>query len=162
MSFADSGATLFDFDKSVVLVGEEVSAAARVVLAAVVAGWQRLGGDPMLVVLGDTAPFDLAGCNGLTSVPADAGDEKSLARWLVAELQRSRPWIDVVMALRAPDWATQVLADRLRRNGEPWPAWVVATEGESRLKVDQLLEGDFEKVLVEAHRRAQGQRSRIL
>lgn len=162
LSFADSGATLFDFDKSLVLVGEEVSAATRVVLAAVVAGWQRLGGDPMLVVLGDTAPFDLAGCNGLTSVPPEAGDEKSLARWLVAELQRSRPWIDVVMALRAPEWATPVLADRLRRNDGPWPAWVVATAGESRLKVDQLLGGDLEQALVEAHRRAQSQRPQIL
>jgi len=162
LSFADSGATLFDYDKSVVLVGEEVSAAARVALASVVAEWQRLGGDPLLVVIGDTTPFDLAGCKGVATVPADAGNEKSLARWLFAELQRSRPWIDIVMALRAPEWATQVLADRSRHQDGPWPAWVVATEGESRLKVDHLLDGDLVQLLIEAHRRAQSMRPQIL
>lgn len=66
------------------------------------------------------------------------------------------------MALRAPDWAGQVLADRSQHQDGPWPTWVVATEGQSRLKVDQLLDGDLEQVLFEAHRRAKGTRPQTL
>ena len=162
LSFMDSGATIFDYDKSVVLVGDDVSAAARGALASIVAEWQRVGGDPLLVVIGDTAPFDLAGCQGVVNVPADAGDDKSLARWLLATLRQSRPWIDVVMALRAPDWAKQVLADRSQHQDGPWPTWVAATESESPLKVDQLLDGDLAQRLIEAHQRAKSTRPQIL
>lgn len=162
LSFADSGATIFDYDKSVVLVGEDVSAAARGALASALAEWQRAGGDPLLLVVGDMAPFDLAGYQGVVNVPTDACDDQSLARWLSAALQRKRPWIDVVMALRAPDWAKQVLADRSQQQDGPWPAWVVATESESPLKVDQLLDGDLAQGLIEAHRRAQSTRPQIL
>ncbi len=162
LSFADCGATIFDYDKTVVLVGDDVSAAARGVLASVVAEWQRVGGDPLLVVFGDTEPFDLAGCKSVVSVPVNASDEKSLAHWLFAALQQKRSWIDVVMALRAPDWAKQVLAARSQHSNGPWPAWVVATESESPLKVDQLLDGDLAQGLIEAHRRAQSTRPQTL
>ena len=162
LSFEDSGATIFDYDKCVVMVGDDVSTAARGALASVVAEWQRAGGDPLLVVIGDTAPFDLAGCQGVVNVPADASDDKSLARWLLAALQQSRPWIDVVMALRAPDWAKQVLANRSQHQDGPWPTWVVATESESPLKVDQLLDGDPAQRLIEAHQRAKSTRPQIL
>ena len=162
LSFSDSGATLFDHDKSVVLVGQDVSAAARVALASVVAEWQRLGGNPLLVVIGDTAPFELAGCKDVATVPADVNDEKSMANWLFMELQRSRPWIDVVVALRAPDWARQVLADRSQHQDGPWPTWIVATEGDSGFKVDHFLDGDLEQVVIEAHRRAQSMRTQFL
>ncbi|MFO1264933.1 MAG: hypothetical protein U1E84_16655 [Rhodoferax sp.] len=162
LSFTDRGATIFDYDKSVVLIGEDVPAAARGALASVVAEWQQVGGDPLLVVIGDTAPFDLAGCQGMVTVPADASDEKSLARWLLAALRQSRPWIDVVMALRAPDWAKQVLAERSQHQHGPWPTWVAATESESPLKADQLLDGDLTQRLIEAHQRAKSTRPRIL
>lgn len=162
LSFTDSGATIFDYEKSVVLVGDDVSAAARGTLASVVAEWQRVGGDPLLVVIGDTAPFDFAGCQDVVNVPADASDDKSLARWLLATLRQSRPWIDVVMALRAPDWAKQVLADQSQHRDGPWPTWVAATESESPLKVDQLLDGDLAQRLIEAHQRAKSTRPQIL
>lgn len=152
LSFAESGATLFDHEKAVVLVGVEVSTGARVVLASVIAEWQRRGGDPMLVVLGDATPFDLAGCKHVLSVPCDAADEDSLARWLALELQRSRPWIDVVIALFAPEWATQTLAGRWQHFDDPWATWVVATKGVPHLTVDHWLEGDLEQVLREAQK----------
>lgn len=158
LSFADSGATLFGYDKAVVVVGAEVSAAAQASLGLALTEWQRSGGDPMLVVVGDAAPFDRAGFKGVLSVPADAGDDKSLAHWLHAELHRSRPWIDAVIALHAPRWAAQVLADRLHSHHEPWPAWVVATTGDPYLQADQWLEGDLEHALLRAHRRAQSTR----
>lgn len=66
------------------------------------------------------------------------------------------------MALRAPDWAKQVLEDRSQQQDGPWHAWVVATESESPLKVDQLLDGDLAQGLIEAHRRAQSTRPQIL
>ena len=162
LSFADSGATIFDYEKSVVLVGEDVSAAARGTLASVLAEWQRTGGAPLLLVVGETASFDLAGCHGVVNVPTDAYDEKSLARWLSAALQQKRPWIDVVMALQAPDWAKQVLADRSQHQYGPWPTWVAATESESPLKVDQLLDSDLAQRLIEAHQRAKSTRPQIL
>lgn len=161
LSFADSGATIFDHDKSVVLVGDDVSAAARGALASVVAEWQRAGGDPLLVVVGDATPFDFAGCQRVVNVPADTIDEESRARWLLSVVQQSRPWIDVVLALRAPDWAQQVLADRSQHQVGPWPTWVVATESESPLEVDQLLHGDLAQELIEAHRRARSTRSQF-
>lgn len=155
LSFADNGATLYDYEKAVVVVGaEEVSAAAQSALALVLTEWQRSGGDPVLVVVGDPAPFDRTGFKDVVSVPADAGDDKSLADWLDAELHRSRPWVDAVIALHAPGWASQVLARRQRRQYEPWPAWVVATKGEPDLKVDHWLEGDLEQALLDAHHRA--------
>lgn len=162
LSFADNGSTLFGYDKTVVVVGAEVSAAAQVALALTLTEWQRSGGDPLLVVIGDAAPFDRAGFEGVLSVPADAGDNESLAHWFYAELHRSRPWIDAVIALHAPEWATQVLADRLHRHDGPWPAWVVGTTGEPLLQVDQWLDGDLENTLLDAHRRAQGTRPQIL
>lgn len=161
LSFAEIGATLFDYDKSVLVVGEEVSTDARAALAVVVAEWQRAGADPVLVVLGDAAPFDLAGCKGAVLVPASAHDD-SRAGWLHAELQRLRPWIDVVIALHAPGWVTRALADRLARPDGPWAAWVVATKGEPHLKVDHWLDSDLERVLRDAHRRAQTMRPKIL
>ena len=116
----------------------------------------------MLVVVGNAAPFDRAGFKGVLSVPVDAGDDKSLARWFHAELHRSRPWIDAVISLHAPGWASQVLADTLHRPDGPWPAWVVATRGGPHLKVDHWLEGDLEPALLDARRRAHGMRPQIL
>jgi len=162
LSFADFGATLFDYDKSVVMVGEEVPTAARAALASVLVEWQRVGGDPLLLVVGDTAPFDLAGCQGLVSAPTDVNEENLLSNWLSAAMQQKRPWIDVIMALQAPGWAKQVLANRSQQQTGPWPTWVIATENESLLKVDQLLDGDLAQGLADAHRRAQSTRPQIL
>lgn len=162
LSFSDPGASIFGHEKSVVLVGAEVSPEARQTLAAVIVDWQRFGGDPLLVVIGDTAPFDLAGCKGVLSAPADSADDAATASWLFAELLRARPWLDVVIALRAPGWAQRALAERARHPDGPWPCYVVATEGQSRLSVDHLLEGDLTQALREAHQRAASTRSRVL
>ena len=161
LSFAEDGATLFDYEKSVVVVGTEVSAAARGALAIALVEWQRSGGTPLLVVIGDTAPFDRAGFEGVITVPADANDNNSMAEWFMSELRRARPWIDAVLALHVPRWVSQVLTGRLKRRDEPWPSWVVATTGEPSLKVDHWLEGDMARLLLEAHRRAEGMRRSV-
>jgi hypothetical protein len=154
LSFAATGATIFDHEKAVVVVGADVPGAARAELAMVLAEWQRADGDLLVVVLGDSEPFDLAGCQGVVSAPADVSDEASWARWLTSVVQQALPWIDVVMALQAPEWARQALANRLKRQQEPWAAWVVATESDSLLKADQLLEGDLAQGLKEARLRS--------
>jgi len=158
LSFADSGATLFSFDKTVVLIGSEVSTAARAVVSQVMREWERLGGDPIIVVLGDCGPFEKEGCKGVLAVDAGEGDDIALASWLYEELERSRPWIDAVIALHAPAWAAQGITNRTRYQNGPWPVWVVATPGASCLNVDHLLDGDLEELLVESQRRAKSTR----
>jgi hypothetical protein len=162
LSFSDNGATIFGHEKSVVLVGAEVSSEAREVLAAVIADWQRCGGEPLVVVIGDAARFDLAGCNDVVSVPADSVDEAALARWLRSELLRARPWLDVLIALRAPGWARRALAEQAQHATRPWPCYVVVTEGQSGLDAAHVLEGDLTRVLREAHERAASKRPRLL
>ncbi len=162
LSFSDHGASIFGHDKSVVLVGAEVSPEARQTVAAVIVDWQRFGGDPLLVVIGDTAPLDLAGCKDVLPAPADSADDAAMANWLYAELSRTRPWLDVVIALRAPGWAQTALARLARHPDGPWPCYVVATEGQSGLNVDHLLVGDLTQALREAHQRAVSTRPRIL
>lgn len=140
------------------MVGANVPVGARATLASIVTEWQELGGEPLLLVVGDTKPFDLAGCKRVLSAAAHGGDETSLGCWLAVELQQSQPWIDAVIALEAPEWATKVLADHLQDRERPWPAWVVATASESPLKVDQVLEGELDRVLSVAQRHAQERR----
>jgi hypothetical protein len=43
MAFGGKGTTLFDHDKTVILVGETVNAAARAALGEAVAEWQQSG-----------------------------------------------------------------------------------------------------------------------
>lgn len=162
LAFARPEATVFGYERAVVVVGVEVPGDVRAALAAAIGSWQGLSGTPVLVVFGETEPFDLAGFKDVMTAPKELGDEAALARWLEAELDRSQPWIDVAVALHAPAWVRQVLADRTGRPGRPWPAWVVATEGEPPLKADLLLDGNLEQILTEAHRRAQRARHAVL
>jgi hypothetical protein len=157
LSFAEKGATLFGSEKTVIFVGAEVSTAARSLLARMIAEWQQEGGDPLLVVMGQTMPFDAAGCQGILAVDAAVvalDDENALADWLVENLRQSRPWIDAVISLRAPAWAARVLAACVQDRRGLWSAWVVASEGESSLKADFVLAGALEQVLLAARRRA--------
>lgn len=160
LSFLETGATLFSQEQTVFVVGANIPVGARATLASIVAEWQELGGEPLLLVVGDTKPFDLAGCKRVLSAAAHGGDETALGRWFAVELQQSQPWIDAVIALEAPEWATKVLADQVQDRERPWPAWVVATAGESPLKIDQVLEGELDRVLSMAQLHAKKRRPR--
>jgi len=72
------------------------------------------------------------------------------------------PWIDVIIALDAPLWAAQVLADRVSSSKEPWSPWVVTSSCVEQLQADLVIEGNLAKSLVEAHLRAQMMRPQIL
>ena len=112
-----------------------------------------------MIVLGDKAPFELAACRDLLQPPERP---ESAERWLWQTLQRVRPWVDVIVALDAPPWATQVLADRTRNTEGLWSPWAVATADVKHLEVDRALDGDISRVLLEAHQRAQSARPQIL
>ncbi len=52
LAFASDGATLFDYDKTLIVVGEGVDSQAREALAASISEWEAKGGEPVLVVFG--------------------------------------------------------------------------------------------------------------
>ena len=164
LKFEGLGTTLFEYDKAVVVVGDDVDASARTILAASMAEWQQYDGDPVIVVTGESRPFDLAGCRYLFA-PAEqsnAGDQEALQAWFWQTLQRVRPWMDVIIALSAPPWATQVLADRSKHAEGLWAPWVIATSGVQHLHADVTISGDLSRVLDEAHERARSARPQIL
>ena len=161
--FPDSELALFSHEKAVVVVGADTPTDTRVALASALADWQRSGGDPLLVVAGDRSPFDAADFRGALTAPLGDGDEWSQREWLFTELRQSRPWIDVVIAIQAPVWATLALNDALKRDGygpRPWLPWIVSTADESVLAVDQVLAGNAAQTLIEADRRARAMRPR--
>lgn len=164
LKFGGPGTTLFDHDKAVVVVGHAVQGPARAALAVALAEWQQHGGEPALVVLGDARPFELAGCRGILR-PAepliDADNESAQAR-LRQTLQCVQPWIDAIVALDAPPWATQVLAEQARDVEGLWAPWIVATRGVEHLHIDVALEGDLTLVLREARERARATRPQVL
>jgi hypothetical protein len=57
--FAEKAASLFDYEKTVVVVGEETETSVREALAPAMAEWQNNGGDPLLIIMGDTKPFEM-------------------------------------------------------------------------------------------------------
>lgn len=161
--FPDSELALFSHEKAVVVIGADAPTATRVALARVMADWQRRGGDPLLVVVGDRTPFDAADFRGALSAPTGDADEWSLQNWFFTELRWSRPWIDVVVAVNAPEWATLALRAALQSDEfdpRPWLPWIVASEGESVLEVDQLLPKDAAQTIVEADQRARSMQPR--
>lgn len=164
LKFAGDGTSLFDYDKTVVVVGETVSIPARTALAVAMAEWQTHGGDPVFIVLGDIRPFESLGCRDLLQPALHPENGSSTpTSWLEAVLRQSRPWIDVIVALDAPGWATQALANCVRRQSDdPWTPWLVGSSRIGQLEVDHTLEGDLATVLGEAHRRAQMMRSRSI
>jgi hypothetical protein len=149
--FAALGATMFGYDKTVIIVGAGVDEDVRAALAASIAPWQRDGGDPLVIAEGDTAAFDAAGCRDIEIVPdtVRSGDANTQRQWFKDLLRRRRPWADVVLALHAPDW----LAEALRNSGKfnrVWPLWVVATADSGHLAADFTLDGDLAAILRKA------------
>lgn len=160
LRFGGQGASLFEYEKSVVVVGEEAAASVRAALASVMAEWQQHGGDPVLIVLGDVGPFEAVGCRDLLQPPVSPERDalNTTEAWLRTVLRQVLPWIDVIIALDAPAWATQVLADRVSRAERPWKPWVVMSAGGEHLAANLTIEGDAAQVLMQAHQRARAAR----
>ncbi len=108
----------------------------------------------MLLVDGDTEAFDSAGCRSVRAVPPGAPDDAARTHWLETTLQEDRPWIDAIVALDAPPWIAQLLADRPSQYGGPWPAWIAATPGLPHCKIDCVLDGDLAQLILAAQRHA--------
>ncbi|MCK6431755.1 MAG: hypothetical protein L6Q68_01805 [Aquabacterium sp.] len=158
LSFSESGATLFDHEKALVVVGAEVSHRARATLATVIAEWQHHGGRPRLLVLGDAAPFAAAGCTGFATdgelPPGQAERDAWMGDWL-----DGAGWRDVEILLHAPHWVTKLMAHHRALQGGPWPVWVVSTECATAAPADHGLPAEVGQALDEACRRARRMRS---
>lgn len=162
MQFDGQGPSLFEYDKTVVVMGEQLPGPARVALASAIAEWQCNGGDPLVVVLGDERPFMAADCTEIRQPQQDliSGGTAKLSTWLFALLEQRRNWIDVAIMLDAPEWSAQALADYFGRREGLWKPWVIATPGLERLEVDLVLDGDVGEIITQAHRRARAMRPR--
>jgi hypothetical protein len=162
LAFAGRGRTLFDYEKTVVVVGCEASESIRATLAVVIAEWQSQGGDPVLVVCGNTKAFSDAGCREVRVPPQDDADGRLQQIWLGDVMRSVRPWFDVVVAINAPAWAAAVLAHHAARQTGPWRPWIVATTDAERMSVGLTLEGNLDDLLSEASQRAKEKRPKLL
>jgi len=158
LRFAEEGATLFDFEKAVIVIGPAVAGPARSLIALTVAEWQAHGGNPAVIVCGAHVDFERAGCRDVHVLPEGALAARSAEEWLMDILARRSPWIDAVLALRAPAWATLALVRRINQQEGPWRPWIVATPDVTGPSADLTLAGDLDSVLQEALERARSAR----
>lgn len=162
LRFAEEGATLFDFEKVVIVIGPEVAAPARSMIAATVAEWQDHGGNPTLIVCGAHMEFDRAGCRDVLMPPEDALTAQSPEGWLLDVFSRRSPWIDAVLALQAPEWAMVALERQVSRQDGLLRPWIVATPDIHHLTADLTLDEDLDAMLRDASERAKSMRPRML
>lgn len=162
LSFAEEGGTLFDFEKAVIVIGLEVTAPARSMIAAAVAEWQGHGGNPMVIVCGAHTDFERAGCRDVFVQPEGILPAPSPEVWLLDVLSRRCPWIDAVLALQAPTWTMVALERHVSRQDGLWRPWIVATPEIQHLSADLTLNEDLEAVFREASERAKSMRPRLL
>ena len=162
LSFAEEGGTLFDFEKAVIVIGLEVTAPTRSMIAAAVAEWQGHGGNPMVIVCGAHTDFERAGCRDVLVPPEDILPAPSPEVWLLDVLSRRCPWIDAVLALQAPTWTMVALERHVSRQDGLWRPWIVATPEIQHLSADLTLNEDLEALFREASERAKSMRPRLL
>jgi hypothetical protein len=158
----EHGATLFDHEKSLFFVGEDVDTPAREALAVLLADWETHSGDPVLVVMGDTQPFETQKCSGLFEIPTSLTSDEDKEQWLSDLIRLERPWMDAIIALDAPTWAVKELNWRAERTEVPWRPWVVSSSIQKDLKASYVVQGELVKALRDAHQRAKSTRSQRL
>jgi hypothetical protein len=162
LKFAAHGATLFGYDKTLIVVGADVSVAAKGALTTVIAEWEAHGDDPVVIVFGDLHPFEVAGCRRIFTPPDGIETAGVASSWFASLLRVERPWIDVVIAFEAPNWISQELSWRTKRIEGPWQPWVVRSAGTSELDAALVVEGDLAAAILKAHRLAKASRSQRL
>ena len=80
---------------------------------------------PLLIVLGDSRPFEAVRCRDLFQ-PPEQTESIIKAEWLRTILRQVRTWIDVFILLDAPEWATQVFTETCASKGL-WSSWIVTS-----------------------------------
>lgn len=156
LKFGSDGQTLYDFEKTLIIVGVSLDNSSRMALAKIIAEWQQRECEPVLIVLGDPGPFESAGCRDILQ-PTEylTQNQAHIATdWLEIVLQQKCRWLDVVIALGIPEWAASVLGSHIKSKNNPWSAWVVSNVHQEPLKPDLLLEGDLPHILIEYHQMA--------
>lgn len=154
LSFAPD-ATVYSYDKTLILIGESVEARARELLAQRIAPWQADGGDIVLLVEGDPRPFDVHGCKRVAAVSnIDPSARRKFLWQLLNAEQRS---CDVVISLLAPEWITERIHNRHLTDGgaRPSQTWVVGTPATPDFPMQFELSGDISDALEAAIRRSE-------
>ncbi len=153
-SFAPD-ATVYSYDKTLILIGESVEPRAREMLAQRIAPWQADGGDVVLLVEGDTRPFDVHGCKRVTGV-SDV-DPAARREFLWQVLDGEQRSCDVVISLLAPEWIVEHIHIRYLTDSGAWPSrtWVVGTPATPDVPMNFELSGDIADALETAIRRSQ-------
>lgn len=142
LQFWNAGQTLYEFERTLVIVGVSIDTPTRTALAGIIAAWQQTGGEPVLIILGDPAPFESAGCSDILQPTAYLSEKPThiATDWLKIVLREKCRWLDVIIALDAPDWAAEILNQAIQSADRPWPIWIVSNSNQGPLKPDVILE----------------------
>lgn len=148
LRFGEAGTSVFTYDKALLIIGASITRVVRDNLAALVADWEANGGDPVLIVYGDKAPFELHGCRHIFVPPeiSESGSTTKQKQWLWDLLKCRRPWLDVLISLEAPAWFGQFLEERILRKKEPWSPWIVTTAENENLHADFVIKRDLQEM----------------
>ncbi len=148
MAFKDEGATLFEHEKTAIVVGTAVDPDSRECLARILARWEHAGGQPLVMVAGDDSAFRRHRSRRVIPI----GD--TLAHKQLNGLLSPMTWVDALVALHAPADFVAYWNRLVDVRTDPWPPWVVATPGSGLTRVDLELEQALSLELAEAERRA--------
>ncbi len=148
--FADEGKTVYSHEHGLIVVGQAIDHATRSALSPFIAHWQTANPRTRLLVQGDAAPFQRAGCKAI-QMPEDAA---AASEWLTSLLYGDLRWIDVLIGLALPAGADELLAHYLSQQNGPWDAFVVTSGATRHLHVDHALEGDLAALFANAGRLA--------
>jgi len=158
LKFSKQGATLFDYDKALIVVGSQVDHSAKDALASALTEWESFGGDPVVIIFGDPRPFEIAGCRKIFTCPDEIVIGGAGSEWLSSLIRLEQRWIDVIIALDVPNWIAQAFSSRFQLTGGPWQPWVVCTPEKSELEASFFIDGNLAEVFREAHRLAKASR----
>jgi hypothetical protein len=157
------GVTLFDHEKSLFIVGDSVDTPTREALAVLLADWEASSGDPVLVVIGDTRPFEALKCRRLFEVPTTLTSDEDKGKWLSELISMELPWSDAFIALDAPAWVAKELEIQSDRTAQIlWRPWVVTNASNWVLNSSYVTQGNMAEVLHAAHLRAKSTRAKLI
>ncbi len=155
IQFDGVGASVYAFDRGVIVLGEDLSDAALTAAATVIEHWRRRG-SLLVITVGDPLIAQRAGIAGAVVAPeplhrADDGERRE---WIAMVLREHQPWVDVALVFGSPEWLARGLGAPLDGQGGPWRPWVVETAGSSGVSAARVLAPDPAAELSEALQRA--------
>jgi len=164
LKFAEQGATVYDYDQTLIVIGDTVPSNALSIVAALVSEWQQQGRGPLVIAAADPSVLFEVGLGDAVCVPdhINAAEDSERRAWLRSLLWERQRWIDVALVLGAPEWLERGLAHKLKEQSGPWQPWVVATPSHRDLPADLVLSPDPTAEFAAAHEKAKARRPQRL